>query len=195
MGEIMEIQKNSANSVGIASDLLKKGKIAILPTDTIYGFSGIVPDTEQQIHALKGRDEGKPFIQLIADPDDLSHFCAERINANLLHMWPAGITIIVRNQQGGTTGFRCPGDVWLRNVIRQTGLSLYSTSVNKAGQPPLTKISDIQKEFSQVVSLIVNDGDNTTSVASTIVDTTGNSEYQIIRQGTLVIPQECLQRP
>ena len=43
--------------------LLKNASVGIIPTDTVYGFSGIVDLTEKRIKEIKGRDEGKPCIR------------------------------------------------------------------------------------------------------------------------------------
>ena len=55
----------------LVADCIKGGGVCVLPTDTVYGFSGIVPQSQSRIYSIKGRDEGKPFIQLIAKPEDL----------------------------------------------------------------------------------------------------------------------------
>ena len=75
----MIIKKDDKNSIQIASDILSNGGIAILPTDTVYGFSGIADikslknkfDADDQIRKIKGRSETKPLIQLIAKPEDI----------------------------------------------------------------------------------------------------------------------------
>ncbi len=66
----MIIKKTDENSADKAAEILKKGGIVILPTDTVYGFSGIVEEasacgdgaitpntipTDAKIRAIKGR--------------------------------------------------------------------------------------------------------------------------------------------
>lgn len=190
----MQIKKKSPNSDRKAADCLRAGGVAILPTDTIYGFSGIVPSSSGRIHAIKGRDEGKPFIELIADASDLSSHCADAINPLLLAYWPGAVTIIVRNRSGGTTAIRCPGDEWLRSVIRLCGNSIYSTSVNHAGEPPIQKIDDICLAFADTADLIVDDGDHEGGAPSTLIDATG-PVYRIVRQGAVSVASEALCAP
>jgi len=190
----MVVSRNLPDSADRAAHALREKKLIIIPTDTIYGFSGIVPDSNDLIIRAKGRDEGKPFIQLIAEPSDLMRFTEDRINPDLLSLWPGAVTIIVRHKTGGTTAFRCPGDVWLREVLAKTGSPVYSTSVNRAGEPALRRIADIISAFGTVADLIVDDGDHETSSASTIIDTTG-AQYRIIRQGAVTIPDKALVRP
>lgn len=190
----MILAKSSSGSAEVTARFLREKKLTIIPTDTIYGFSGIVPDANELIIRAKGRDEGKPFIQLIAEPSDLTRYTAERINPELLRYWPGAVTIIAKNRNGGTTAYRCPGDEWLRTVIAKTGSPIYSTSVNRAGESALKLISAIIAEFGSIADLIVDDGDHAEAMASTIVDATGE-KYRIIRNGAVTIPENCLVRP
>lgn len=187
----MIIEKNTPYSAETAAHFLSSGKLVILPTDTIYGFSAIVPAGASSIIRAKGRDEGKPFIQLLATPDDVGRYSSTMIDKRLLALWPGPVTIIARVKSGGTTAFRCPGDVWLRNVITLCGGPIYSTSVNRAGEPALGVFDRIVAEFSDIADLIVNAGDLTSGKASTIVDAS-DPVARIIRQGDAVIPPEIL---
>ena len=62
----MTILKTCSNSACTAARVLSNGGIAVLPTDTVYGFSGLVPVSKQKLIALKKRDVSKNFIQLIS---------------------------------------------------------------------------------------------------------------------------------
>ena len=105
----------------LVADCIKGGGVCVLPTDTVYGFSGIVPQSQSRIHSIKGRDEGKPFIQLIAKPEDLYRYTDVVVPQQLFSLWPGAVTVIVPVKQDAdkktTVAFRCPGDSWLRRVI------------------------------------------------------------------------------
>lgn len=186
--------KSDIDSVQKCVSALKNGKIVIIPTDTVYGFSGIVDsthDTDGLIRKIKGREKYKPFIQLIASPDDIYKYTDDVIPQNLLNYWPGPLTIIV-NKKGEsfnsecpeTVAFRCPGDEWLRKIIKECDAPIYSTSVNRSGQPILETEDDILKEFNLDVDLIVKDGDRKNSLPSTIVKTTKNG-FEVIRKGAV----------
>lgn len=183
----MIIQKNSPRSEQITADFIKQGKVVIVPTDTLYGFSARVPDCAPVINQIKGREEGKPFIELISSPEDYKFYSNDKIPSELLNLWPASLTIIIRKKKelgGGTVALRCPDDEWLRNVIKYSGCSVYSTSVNRSGFPALWKIDNIIEEFKKDVPLIVADGDRKGGVPSTIVDVTGGG-IKIVRAGAV----------
>lgn len=217
------IKKSDPDSVKITADILKEGGVVIIPTDTVYGFSGKVksagalrepqgphnpkgthdctgvPDaregvpealegqtTDDRIRTIKGRSETKPMIQLIAKPQDLAKYTSDNVPVSLLQKWPGALTIIVNDIRGGTTAFRCPGDEWLRKVIAECGSPIYSTSVNRSGEPVIDQEAAIIKEFAGEVDLIVTDGDKKGAKPSTIVSIT-DGQINVLRQGEMRI--------
>ena len=182
----------------LVADCIKGGGVCVLPTDTVYGFSGIVPQSQSRIHSIKGRDEGKPFIQLIAKPEDLYRYTDVVVPQQLFSLWPGAVTVIVPVKQDAdkktTVAFRCPGDSWLRRVIDLVDAPIYSTSVNRSGEPVLGNVEAICQEFSGEVELIVN-GDEIivpNAKPSTLVELLPDGKCKIVRQGSVVIPTELL---
>lgn len=198
----MIINKSDIKSASLTADFLKQGKIVIFPTDTVYGFSGIVDSNDDstfscdvKIRAIKGRSETKPLIQLIAKPEDIYLYTDDKIPTELLQKWPGALTIIVNvkknaplseNAKLPTVAFRCPGDAWLRKIISLCNAPLYSTSVNRSGSPVLENENDIISEFEDEVDLIVTDGDKKGALPSTLVKIE-NGEVKILRQGSVKI--------
>lgn len=182
----MICSKSDSDSIEKCSELLKNEKVLILPTDTVYGFSGVINKTDSEIRKIKGRTETKPFIVLISSPEELSLISDDVIPQNLLKFWPGPLTVIVtdKNDTNKTVAVRCPGDEWLRSVIKACGSPIYSTSVNRSGFPVLGKVSEIRAEFEDEVALIVEAGDAKSSVPSTIVKLENNG-YSVIRKGAV----------
>lgn len=184
----MTLLKSDESSLEKSVELLKKGEVLVLPTDTVYGFSGIVGKTDEMIRKIKGREETKPFIQLIGRPEDISCITDDVVPQKLLSLWPGPLTIIVHCKQNPsqTVAVRCPGDSWLRKVILGAQSPIYSTSVNRSGFPVLTKVSEIKAEFEDEVALIVSAGDCKSSVPSTIVKLDGE-KIEVLRKGAVSI--------
>ncbi len=201
----MILKKSDPTSIEQTVAILKKGGIVIIPTDTVYGFSGIVDladtptrfETDSKIRAIKGRSESKPLIQLIAKPEDIRLYTDDEIPARLLSKWPGALTIIVHIKENSpladtaipesrTVAFRCPGDEWLRKIITECGAPIFSTSVNRSGQPVLDTSSAIASEFSSEADLIIDDGDKKGALPSTLV-TIEKGEVKILRQGSVKI--------
>ena len=199
----MILKKSDPTSIKETTATLRKGGIVIIPTDTVYGFSGIVDlktaasqfETDAKIRAIKGRSETKPLIQLLARPEDLRLYTDDIIPDSLLSKWPGALTIIVHIKkdsplaasaipESSTVAFRCPGDEWLRKIISECGAPVFSTSVNRSGQPVLDTISEIKKEFGSEANLIIDDGDKKGALPSTLV-TLEKGEIKILRQGSV----------
>ena len=201
----MILNKFSSTSIQTTADTLKRGGIVIIPTDTVYGFSGIVDlksaaphyETDAKIRSIKGRAETKPLIQLIARPEDLRLYTDDKIPDSLLSKWPGALTIIVHIKEDSplaasaipesrTVAFRCPGDAWLREIIARSEAPIFSTSVNRSGQPVLDTTAAITSEFENEVDLIIEDGDKKGALPSTLV-AIENGEVKILRQGSVLL--------
>ena len=201
----MIIKKSDNSSIAETTAVLRKGGIVIIPTDTVYGFSGIVDlksaatsfETDTKIRAIKGRAETKPLIQLIAKPEDIRLYTDDEIPPALLKKWPGALTIIVHIKdnsplaptaipESGTVAFRCPGDEWLRKIIAECGAPIFSTSVNRSGQPVLDTTEAITHEFASETDLIIDDGDKKGALPSTLV-MLENGQVRVLRQGSVEI--------
>ena len=201
----MMLKKSDSTSIEQTAAILKNGGIVIIPTDTVYGFSGIVDlknasahfKTDAKIRAIKGRAETKPLIQLIAKPEDIRLYTDDDIPSSLLAKWPGALTIIVHIKEDAplaataipesrTVAFRCPGDEWLRKIIENCGAPVFSTSVNRSGQPVLDTTNSIASEFENEVNLIIDDGDKKGALPSTLV-TIENGNVKVLRQGSVII--------
>ncbi len=170
-----------------AASLLKSSQVIIAPCDTIYGFLGAVPDTDQAIRDIKGRGETKPFLQLIRS-EWIDELTPTVIDDRLKQLWPGPLTLIVENFQGSTTAFRVPQDDFLLELLSNVGRPLYSTSVNRSGEAPMHSLGDIIDAFADQVELIIDGGD-IAGEPSTILDITV-TPWKVLRQGACRVPTE-----
>lgn len=183
----MKCLKSDENSCVLCADFLKQEKVVLIPTDTVYGFSGIVGKTDEKIRKIKGRSETKPFIQLISKKEDLASITDEKVPEELLKFWPGPLTIIVKEKKSDSTvALRVPGDKWLCDVISLCGKPIYSTSANRSGFACKTNVSELEKEFENDVDLMVFDGDLKNSLPSTIVSVL-DGKIKLIREGAVKI--------
>lgn len=184
----MTLSKCSEDSCEKTVKILKEGGVSVLPTDTVYGFSACVniKKTDDRIRTIKGRSETKPFIQLIAKPSDIFLYTDDVIPEKILSFWPGPLTVICSDKRSpdATTAFRCPGDEWLRKVIEKCESPLYSTSVNRSGNPVIVKIEEIIKEFSEETDLIVDAGDSESAIPSTIIKIE-KDKVVVLREGAV----------
>ncbi len=174
---------------------LRRGGLAILPGDTIYGIVGAAPAAEARIRRTKSRAEDRPLLVLIPDRSWLWRCgVGGELPERLLRYWPGALTIVFARAGGGTVGVRVPDDPFLCRLARCVGAPLYSTSVNRSGLPPLSRVSQIVAAFGTSVDLIVDGGELALPVASTVVDATSRP-CRLRRQGSVELPAQVLDRP
>lgn len=166
-------------------------------TDTFYGL-GADPFNSVAvacIKTLKGRDDGKPILLLIADLDDLDRLIVERteeFNRIAAQFWPGPLTIVgeaidelpVEITAGtGTVGVRLPNDETVRRLVRECGGVLTATSANPAGREPARSAQEVRDYFPEGI-VIVDGGDVTATEPSTVVDAT-TSPPRVVREGAI----------
>lgn len=175
---------------------MKRGEVCALPTDTVYGFSGIVGgemDAAKKIKLLKSSSQNareKPFIQLVSSVFDITSRTPDSIPEKILSLLPNALTIIVRTPTAEnpfcTTAFRYPRDEWLLSVIKMVGSPIYSTSANKSGGEIITSAKKIESDFPSL-ALVVDGGEKKNSIPSTIVRIEKGSGVTVIREGVVKV--------
>ncbi len=173
--------------VDFYAEEMKAGKIFIYPTDTLFGIGcdATNKDAIAKIFDIKKRDSRKsllfiaPSLQWIADNCSLNILAKKQ----MLEKLPGPFSFIVNlknkdavadnlSQHGDTVWVRIPSG-WFNGVVSYLGKPFVSTSVNVSGEPPATKISEIDIEILQQVDYVVSsDGDVLSGHGSTVIDVT-----------------------
>lgn len=151
--------------------ILQKGGIGVLPTDTLYGLVGqaLKKETIKRIYRVRKRNPKKPFIILISNLKDLSLFgiTTSSKEKNILKaLWKKPITILLdcphkkfhylhRGQK--TLAFRLPADRWLRGLIKKTG-PLVAPSANLEGLTPAYSIKKARTYFDDQIDFYADVG-------------------------------------
>lgn len=135
------------------------GKVFVLPTDTIYGFSCLRGDEVgiKRILDLKQIPKEKPFISLVDSIEMIESFnlqIMERQKDLLNKVWPGPVTVIMNEKDS----FRIPNNSNLIKFIQKFG-SIYSTSANITGDMHTNKADDIIEKFGDKVDFILNVGE------------------------------------
>jgi L-threonylcarbamoyladenylate synthase len=83
-----------------AEEALKKGGVAFVPTDTLYGLVASALDKKavERIYKIRGRDKGKPCIVLISSFADLKKFGVSisiEQKKFLESIWPGKVSVIL----------------------------------------------------------------------------------------------------
>ncbi|MBH1940713.1 threonylcarbamoyl-AMP synthase [Mobilitalea sibirica] len=190
-----EIRKEDLET---AATVLKNGGLVAFPTETVYGLGANALDAQasSKIYKAKGRPSDNPLIVHIAKIEDMESL-AKDIPDTAYRLaqvfWPGPLTIIMKKKDcvpygttGGleTVGIRLPANKIARDLILHSGVFIAAPSANVSGKPSPTKAEHVQKDLSGRVDLILDGGDATLGLESTIVDLSGDLPM-ILRPGCI----------
>jgi L-threonylcarbamoyladenylate synthase len=181
-----------------ASEVIASGGIIAFRTDTFYGF-GADPFNAAavaRLRELKGREENKPVLVLISDPEQIERLIAEFTDAFARvsgKFWPGPLTIVgfavptlpdEITAGTGTVGVRLPADERVREFVRECGGALTATSANPSGSDPARSAKEVADYFPRGLDLIVDGGEVTAIEPSTVLDTT-TTPPSVVREGAI----------
>ncbi|SRR5258708_37547212 len=175
-------------------NILKKGKVAVMPTDTIYGIVGSALNlpTVNKIYSLRKRAPEKPCIILIGDIDDLQKFSINLSTAEKIALekyWPGPVSIVFDcleeqfeyiHRGTKTLAFRLPQETELRNLLLNTG-PLVAPSANIEGKPAAKNIKEALSYFGGSIDIYI-DGGSTEGKPSRIMRLYNDGSTSIIRE-------------
>lgn len=179
--------------------LLEKGEVGVIPTDTIYGIVGsaLIPETVEKIYQLRKRVKDKPMVILISDLNDLNHFnikLSDEQRKFLQKIWPNPVSVVLGcddenlfylHRGTKSLAFRIPKLGWLLSLIKQTG-PLVAPSANYEGDPPVQTIDDAKKYFGDQAAFYVNGG-KIKSQPSTLIKLNVDGSWRVLREGNFKI--------
>lgn len=179
----------SPTSIAAAADLLNKGGVVVLPTDTVYGIAAHPgrPEAVGRICTIKGRPTGKPIALLAADGAAVDRFGAalpEAAKRLAARYWPGALTLVLPCGSG-YEGFRVPAHDGARAVIAACGGVLRVTSANLSGEMPAVNAVEALKDVGLEADLVLDGGVSPGGVASTVVKVDTDGKLTVIREGAI----------
>jgi L-threonylcarbamoyladenylate synthase len=188
---------NRAEAIARAAAAIRDGGIALLPAEGVYGLHALAASAEgvERLERLKPRGGGKSWIALVGRPGDVFRWVSAvpAPAAGLIKThWPGALTIVLDagpmlppslRAPDGTVALRCPGNALLRDVVLASGALVISTSANRPGEPPATRVEDAPQEEAVAIAL---DAGPLSGSLSTIVRVAGEV-VTVLRQGAVRI--------
>ena len=185
------------DAVTAAVEALQRGRLAVLPTDTVYGVAADAFSTAAtaRLFEVKRRSRRFPLPVLIRSPKQLAGLCTVVPEAAELLMaayWPGPLTIVVPSEPNlawdlgddqGTVAVRMPLDDVTLAVVRNVG-PLAVTSANLAGQPAAQTAGAAQEQLGDGVEVYVDAGPRRGRRPSTVVDLT-RAVPAVLREGAI----------
>lgn len=185
-----------------AVDILRAGGLVAIPTETVYGLGADAhnPAAVQKIFQAKQRPSDHPLIVHIGEIDQLHKWAVDISPAAWLlakTFWPGPLTLILKKVPGvidqitggqETVGLRIPNHPVALAVLKTFGGGVAAPSANRFGRISPTTAEAVREELGDAVDLILEGGQCSVGVESTIVDVSGE-QVAILRPGMIKAEQ------
>jgi len=190
--------KISARDITRAVEILQKGGIVILPTDTLYGLccSPFMESSLERIEKLKFRNEKdrKPFPLIAGSMNVVERYFEVSPSASLLAraFWPGPLSLLLGSRfshpllsQNGKSAVRIPDNRIALLILKILKIPLVATSANITGDAPPSRFDEIEREIIEGVDMIIDGGElSADKLPSTIYDP---DQKVVIREGAIPI--------
>ena len=173
----------------------KKGEIAVLPSDTVYGLFGDATNVESIRKVDEIKHSNKPHLIVISDFDMLKKYTSEinDLQKKIIEKyWPNTLTILFKKNDlisdeltkgSEYIGIRMPDNEFLLKIIKEVGKPLISSSANITNEKVITSVDLLDEEIKNKVSYIYDAG-VLGEVASTLIKVEDN-KIIFLREGIL----------
>lgn len=187
-----------AAAVEAAAEVIARGGLAALPTETVYGLSADAAreDAVAALFRAKGRPSTNPLIVHACDArsaealGEWTDAAARLADA----FWPGPLTLVVTVKPGtiapaalaggDTVALRVPDAPVLRAVAQTRG-PLVAPSANRSGRVSATSADAVRDELSGLIDLIIDGGPSAIGVESTVIDVT--HAPRLLRPGAVTV--------
>ncbi len=187
-------------SIRIAADLIRQGKLVAFPTETVYGLGANALDAEaiDRIYRAKRRPASDPVIAHISDMAQLEQL-AHRIPSNAYELaaafWPGALTLVLQRAphvpQNIATGLqtvavRMPAHPVAQALIQAAGVPIAAPSANTFTHPSATTAEHVLLDLRDHVDLILDGGQTQIGLESTVLDLTSETPL-VLRPGGVLL--------
>ena len=197
----METKLLSAAQTDEAADIIKKGGLVAMPTETVYGLAADALNGRAvaDIFRAKGRPMDNPLIVHISELSQIKCLVREfpekaRILAG--KFWPGPLTIILPKSElipdevsAGldTVAVRFPSNETARKLI-SASCPLAAPSANLSGSPSPTTAKHVMDDMNGRIDAVIDGGECTVGVESTVI-TLATEPPRLLRPGGITLEQ------
>jgi L-threonylcarbamoyladenylate synthase len=189
----------AASDLNIAIDILRKGGLVGIPTETVYGLAGDIRSESaiSDIFRVKGRPSFNPLIVHIGDRGQLVGLVRNIPSlAQVLmdHFWPGPLTLIFPKSRevslqitGGleTVAVRMPAHPLTLELLQRGDLALAAPSANPFGRVSPTTAEHVRRYFNEKEVFVLDGGPCAKGIESTIIGFDTDDRPVMYRQGSV----------
>ena len=184
-----------------AGDLLSRGFVVGLPTETVYGLAARTFDERAiaRVYELKGRPANNPLIAHVASIDaaaTLAEEWSEAAEALARAFWPGPLSLVLGRAEhvppaatGGrdSIAIRMPSHPVAIRLLEHVGEPLSAPSANRSGAVSPTTAQHVAAEFATEDVLILDGGACDVGLESAVVDVRVPGQIRLLRPGSIRI--------
>lgn len=198
MSEFVSIERDGGAAARSALErAIAASGVAVFPSDGVYGLACDPLDATAiaRIHALKGRDDGKPSAVMYFSPlafRELVSGLGPRTAAAASALLPGPVTLIVANP-AHRYPLACREDRERLGVRLIAGplagamCPIFQTSANVSGEPAPRELAGVPESIRDGADLMI-DGGELPGLPSTVVDITTieeDGDWEVLRPGAI----------
>lgn len=176
--------------IGEASDIIRRGGLVAMPTETVYGLAADATDDQAvaRIFEAKGRPRFNPLIVHVLDADAANAQASVTPVARRLidAFWPGPLTLVLPRRKDATVSLlatagldsialRSPDHPLARALLGACRRPLAAPSANRSGTVSPTTAGHVRESLGAAVDMILDGGPCPVGVESTIVKVEGDN--------------------
>ena len=200
----MKTQVLDKTQVEIAAEILKKGGVVGIPTETVYGLAADALNGEAvaKIFKAKGRPMDNPLIVHIADFADIERFrlvkdIPESAKKLAKAFWPGPLTMIMKRTDViphevsaglDTVAIRFPAHPIAQEIIKAADTPLAAPSANLSGSPSPTTARHVLNDMDGKIDAVLDGGMSEVGLESTVI-TLAADIPRVLRPGGITVEQ------
>jgi L-threonylcarbamoyladenylate synthase len=187
----------SLEEIKIAAEVIKKGGLVAFPTETVYGLGADALNERAvlKIFEAKQRPPDNPLIVHVSSFDEIEMVSYVNPTAKKLieEFFPGPLAVIMKKKKivpDVTTGgldkvaVRMPDHRIALKLIEFSETPVAAPSANVSGKPSPTSAEHVIEDLANRVDIILDGGETSIGLESTVVDTT-TYPVKIIRPGAV----------
>ena len=195
MKKAIKISHKDKDAHKKTAEIIKNGGVAVVPTETVYGFAvdAFNVEARKAVYKIKGRNFKKPLIAMTSDIEKVRILVdiPQKALKIAKKFWPGQLTLIFPTTELGKIlsggrddlGVRIPDNEFMLKLLKEVGNPLFTTSVNVSGKKS-AKTFEEALAFDKIADILVDGGACRFSFESTVIDMV-KFPYIIIRKGCL----------
>lgn len=194
-----ELLSPTPDNIARAADVLRRGGLVAMPTETVYGLAANAADGEAvaRLYAAKGRPSFNPLIAHVASVEMAAKegVFSDAARDLVSTFWPGPLTLVVEACDSGkvsalaragleSVALRMPNHPVAEALLQAFGGPVVAPSANPSGRISPTTAQHVLEDMSEKVDLILDGGPCRSGVESTIVDAR-QDRPALLRPGSL----------